>query len=132
MNFGVENPECWTTTSNGCPPDLSSNIRKISGEILPSRCTTDQREGNDKIVDLHLCETDMNRTHVNRLTCHFVDSRRWYQVKTSASTSGGRRWAGRASLIDEEIREVAVQRVSVNSQDEAGCLSSCSFGQDHE
>ena len=31
---------------------------------------------------------------------------------------------GRVSLIAEKIRDVAVQRVFVNSEDEVGCLSS--------
>ena len=35
-------------------------------------------------------------------------------------------------MIDEEIREVAIQRVSVNLQDEAEYLSPCSFDQGRE
>lgn len=128
MDFGVY-PGYGTITSKGYPLDLPNNVRMVSGDSSPSRCATDQREGNDKIVDLHPCETDINRTHVNHFSGRFADSSRWYQVKTSTSTSGGRRYVGRTSLIDDEIREVAVQRVSVSSQDEAGCSSSCSFGQ---
>jgi len=90
VGFGVD-LECGMITSKGCPPDLSNNIRMVPGENSLLRCATDQREGNDKIVDLHMCETDMNRTHVNHLSRYADDSRRWYQVKTLASTSGGRR-----------------------------------------
>jgi hypothetical protein len=96
----------------------------VSGEILLLRHTTDQRVGNERIVDLHACETDMSRTHVNHLY-RPADSRRWHQPKASVSISGGSREMGRLSLIAEEIREVAVQRVSVNSQDEVVCLGSC-------
>ena len=96
-----------------------------------SRCTTDQREGNDKIVDLHMRETDMSWTHVYHLS-RSADSRRWYQIKTSTSISGGRREMGRISLIDEKIWEIAVKKVSVNSQDEVGCLGSCCSHQVHE
>jgi len=89
-----------------------------------SRCITDQREGNNKIVDLHVRETDMSWTHVYHSPSS-KDSRHWYQAKTSTSTSGGRREIGRVSLIDEEIWEIVVQSVFVNSQDEAECLGSC-------
>ena len=95
------------------------------------RYTTDQRAGNDRIVDLHACETDMSRTHVNHLY-RATDSRRWYQQKTSTSISGGSREMGRLSLIAEEILEVAVQRVSVDSQDEVECLGSCCPDHDYE
>jgi len=118
-------PAYGMTTSKGCSLDISNNTRMASEGSPPSRCTTDQREGNDKIVDLHPCETDMNRTHVNRFP-HFVDSSRWHQVKTSASISGGRRYTGRVPLIDEEIREAAVQRASVSSRGEVEFCGSCS------
>ena len=103
----------------------------VSGGSSASRCTTDQRKGKDKIVDLHACETDISRTHVYRL-CRPVDQRRWYQPKTSASILGGRREIGRVPLTDEEIREIAIQRVFVSSEDEFGCLGSCSFRQVHK
>lgn len=86
----------------------------------------DQREGNDRIVDLHACETDVSLTHVYHLY-HLCDSRYWYHLKTSASISGGRREMTRVSLIEEEIREVVVHRVFVNSQEEVECLGSCQF-----
>ena len=38
----------------------------------------------------------------------------------------------RISLIEEEIREVAVQSVFVSSQDEVECLGSCFSDQGHE
>jgi len=81
------------------------------------------------VVDLHTCETDVSWTHVYRFFPP-VDSRRWYQVKTFASISGGKQKMGRVSLIVEEIREIAVQKAFVNPQDEVECLGSCYFGQD--
>ena len=110
-------------TSKGCPPDLSNNVKMISGETLPLSQTVDQRKGKERIVDLHPRETSMSRTHVYHLYC--LDSRYWCHPKISASISGGRReMVGRVSLIDEEILEIAVQRVFVSSQDEVGCLGS--------
>ena len=89
MDFGVD-PVCGTVTSRGWPPDLFNNIRTVSGESSPLRQTTYQREGNDRIVDLHLCETNVSRTHANHLFRN-VDSRLLYQVTTSVSISDGRR-----------------------------------------
>jgi hypothetical protein len=100
-------------------------------EISLLRNPTDQREGNDRIVDLHARETDMSRTHVNHLY-RFADSKCWYQPKTSTSTSGGSREMGRLSLITEEIREAVAQRISVNSQDEVECLGFCCPDQGYE
>jgi hypothetical protein len=103
----------------------------VSGEALLLRHTTDQRAGNDRIVDLHACETDMSRTHVNHLS-RFFDSRCWHQPRASASISGGSREMGCLSLIAEEILEVAFQRAFVDSQDEVECLGSCCPDQDYE
>ena len=92
------------------------------------KITSDQREGNDRIVDLP-CETDISWTHVYHMPS--ADSRRWYQPKTSARISGGRRDIGHVSLTNEEIWGIASQRVSVSLQDEFGCLGSCCSRQVH-
>ena len=47
-------------TSKGWFPDLCNNIFTISGESWLVRNILDQRDGNDSIVDLHACETDMS------------------------------------------------------------------------
>jgi len=110
-------------TPKGCPPDLWNNVQMISGETLPLSQMVDQREGQYRIVDLHPCEASMSRIHVYHL--YRLDSRYWCHPKTSASISGGRQeMVGLVSLIDEEIREIVVQRVFVNSQDEVECLGS--------
>ena len=126
LDFGadVRNLRRGRITSKECSPDLCNNIRMALVDNSSLRCTTDQREGEDKIDNLHVRETDVSWTHVYHLIFS-KDSERWYQAKTSTSTSGGRREMSRVSLIDEEIWEIAVQRVFVNSQDEVECLGSC-------